>query len=408
MALITGNYLYKYFLKKTGAPYTGYFSPPQWNILFEEAIIDAIEKRYEGTQDMKFKDEMSTVIKTNVIVANFGNNSINLRPIPIIGLTNPASTNWVLTTTVPFAPLAENLFINISGVSGFVHNPNGTYPITGFTNTVKGTVGLSFTAPAGGGGTYIQYSGTFSFQNTSNVYPAPQLIDYIHLLNIKCKFVQPQYSPTIISSTNGSPTIITTNWYNKLRSSNWKDNPIQVSMSGWVNNTAANGSFYIKKINNLQFELYNDIYLQSPVSGIANETNDNIDFGMVYYNNANRYISTQKANSLNVPSWDRPGYERSGRQLNIYPMNIFGGVITTPCTEVTMDYICNPQLPYVSDQQNQIYSGIYVDANDTTLDLTTIYSEKFLYSVCDDLAMSFVESSRDMNLGEIVIQNTQP
>lgn len=398
MAAVTGKYLFNLFKKNIGQPYTGYYSPLQFNSQFELALIDAIDRRFKDTQDMKLQDEMSTFVKTNVIVSNFGNNSINLRPIPIISLT-VSGTTWTLKTSVPFAPLSLDLYIFISGVSGFTTNPNGTFAITSFITTVKGCMGITFTTTTSTG-TYVQYSGTFAFQNMTNSSPAPQIIDYIHLLNIKCKFSQPVYEPIITGSTGGTPIVVSLNWYNKLRTSNWKDNTVQVMMSGWNSNTSANGTFYIKKLNNLQFALYSDVYIQNPVVGVVNETNDDISFSLVYYNNASKYLSTQKANSLITPSWDKPAYERSGRQLNIYPVNIFGGVITTPCTEVTMDYICNPQLPYVNDQQNQVFSGTYVDATDNTFDLLTIYSEKFLYSVIDDLALIFVESTRDESLGQ--------
>ena len=407
---ITGQYLYNLWKKTIGSPYTGYWSPPQWNNQFEMSLINCIERRYEQTQDMKFKDEMATFIKTNVVISNFGNNSINLRPIPIIGLT-VSGTTWTLLTTVPFAPLSSLLYVNISGVTGFSVNPNGHFKITSFLNGVKGCTGLTFTTTTATG-TYSSYSGTFSFENGASSFisptlPVPQVIDYIHLLNIKCKFAQPLYSLNTVSSTNGTPIVVNLNNYNKLRSSDWKNNPTQITMTGWLTNTAANGTFYIKKLNNLQIALYNDVYLQSPVVGTVNETNNAVSISLVFYNNANRYISTQKANALITPSWDKPSYERAGRQLNIYPINMFGSSITSPCLEVTMDYICNPQLPYVSDQNNEVYSGLYVNASDNPFDLTTIYSEKFLYAVNDELAIGFVESSRDTTLNEIAVEQIQ-
>ena len=400
---ITGAYLYTYTKKKIGMAYTGYFSAAQFNQFFEDAMISAIERRYQSSQDMKFKDEMSSFIKTNVLIQNIGQNSINLRPIAITNLDNFTGNFWRAEMNIPFAPQNVNAVIDIQGVTGFTNNPNGLQTITSITNTVKGAVEIFFTATAYGAGSYTMNSGYFSFQNTNNLV-ANQLIDYIHLLNIKCKFSQPLDDLHTISSTNGTPVVVQLNYYNKLRSSNWKDNPVQIGMSGWALNTSANGTFYVKKINNLQFALYSDVYLQNPVAGVANETNSSVALTLVYYNNASKYISTQKANSLITPTWDKPGYERAGSQLNIYPMNIYSGVITTPCTEVTLDYICNPQLPYLYSPQNDVYSGTYVDANDNLFDVSTIYGEKFPFSVCDDVALFFVESTRDMNLNEIAVE----
>lgn len=380
-------------------PYTSYLDPTKWNRFMEEAIINAIDERFNTDQNQKWKDEMSGFINTNVLIQNIGNNSLNLAPIVITNIVNTSGALYTLFTNIPFSTQAVNAVIDIQGVSGFTtFQPNGQFTVLSTTKTVKGYTQINInTGVASGGGTYIKNSGTFSFQNTGNLI-ANQLIDYIHLLNIKCKFTKPIYQPTVIGSTAGTPIVVSLNYFNNLRSSSLWNN-VMVTMSGWNTNTSANGTFFIKIINDLNFELYSDINLQNPIVGIANETNSSVSFGLTYYNSANKYLSTQKINTLSIPTWDNPNYELQGNRINLYPMNIINNVITTPCTEVTIDYVCKPKLPYVNSQQNDAYSGIYLDGDDTAFDLSTIAPEKFWFSVSDNAALAYSGgSARDQEL----------
>ena len=388
----TGQTLYQKWIQNTGSAYTGYVSPAIWNNLIEEALFQYIEEMYKKPQDQQERDFATSFIATNVKVTSLGNNSLNIRPIVITNIVNTSSTNWTLETNIPFAPVTLPAQIDIKGASGFTNNPNGQFPIVSFGTSVKGTVIINFTAPAKGSGSYIVNSGMFSFQNIGNTVPA-QLIDYLHVLNIKCKFTKPIYMPLVTNSTNTTPITCTVNWYNNLRSSSEKNN-VLVSMEGWATNTNANGNFYIKKINDLNFQLYSDINLQDPVAGISNEANTDISFGMTYYNAAKPYLSTEKISNQNLPTAKSPRYENTNNTLLIYGDPLLNLV----CTEVTIDYLRQPQFYEAYSYNNDAYSGIYIDSGDNNFDLTTIYAENMLFRALKYLTDIVAMSIRDGSL----------
>ncbi len=402
MAKLTGNYLYLYLKNKIGAPYTGYLSITLFNRFWEDAFIQGIEKRFQQDQTQKIKDELTQFINTNVTITNIGNNALNLAPIVAtsLGRVDPSGhpQDWFAQTNIPFSPLNSTGRIDINGgiSKTTLTYPSGRYVITSYGNSVKGTTTVYFTAIGFTGTTadYVTNSATFSLQNTTNLVPA-QLIDYVHLLNVKCNFTKPVYVPVVSSSTGGTPITVSLNWYNNLRTSSIK-NDVMITMSGWATNTNANGSFYIKKINDLDFQLYADINLQTPIVGIANETASGVTLGYTYYNAARPYLSTEKISNQNTPTEKSPRYETANNWLIFYG----DPHLDIPCTEVTIDYICKPKLPYINSQQNDAYSGVYIDGNDNVFDMSTLYSEKLLFSFTDTAGLLFSEFARDQELAQ--------
>jgi hypothetical protein len=199
--------------------------------------------------------------------------------------------------------------------------------------------------------------------------------------------------PLVTNSTNGTPITCTVNWYNNLRSSSEKNN-VLLTMSGWLNNTSANGSFYIKKINDLQFQLYNDITLQTPVVGIANETSSSISWGMTYYNSAKPYLATEEISNQNTPTDKSPRYRNTNNTLLIYGDRL----LDLPCTEITISYLRQPQFYEAYSYNNDAYSGIYIDSGDNNFDLTTIYAENMLFRTLKYLTDIVAMSIRDGSL----------
>jgi hypothetical protein len=402
---ITGQYLYQYAKNKAGLAYTGYLSPAVFNKYWEDAFFQAIEERFQQDQTQKVKDELSQFINSNVTVTNIGNNSLNIAPIVVSNMINVSGTSWTLYTNIPFAPQANMAQIYISGTTGFsTFNPIGVFNVNGFGQTVNGTTSINFTATHNVGGSYNQNSATFSLQNNNNLVPN-QLIDYVHLLNVKCNFTKPVYVPLVSQSTGSTPVVCTLNWYNNFRTSSIK-NDVLVTMSGWLTNTSANGSFYIKKINDLQFQLYSDINLQNPVIGIADETNNSVSLGLTYYNSARPYLDTEVISPQNTPTEKSPRYKITGNKIVFYG----DPYLNSPCTQVNISYIGKPKLPYDNYQlveDNNLYSGTYVDAADNNFDLTTLYSEKLLLNTTDRMIIIFSEFSRDIELAQFTTQQLQ-
>lgn len=373
MAAITGSYLYQRFQQKSGQAYTGYFPVGEFNIMIEEALTQASESRYGGTQDQKNNDELLSLITTSNNIPLINNNKFLVAPLAIISLT-VSGTTWTLTTVLPHNILAGQL-INIAGVSGFSVNPSGTYTVV----TAPTPTTLTFTTTTATG-TYTSNSGIVNLING-------QLTDYFHALAIKAYFSEPLYSTNvganfITNATNTSPIIVTFSDFNNLRSDE------QINISGITGNTNANGTWYLQKLSLLSAALFSDKDLQVPSVG-------NGAFGgtpvvnKIYFNYCTRLLPDERISPLIKPSSRSPRYIMSDGGIIIHPLDRI-------CSQVSIDY---------KRRALNVYgTNIFIDGNDNILDLTTYYNEKFLYSVLDLVILMAAGEQRDSSLSEFETQ----
>ncbi len=376
MAAITGNYLYLRFQQKEGQAYTGYFPPGEYNMMAEEALIQASEQRYGSTQDQKNNDEILSLLTTNNNISVINNNKFYLAPLAITALT-VSGTTWTLTTLLPHNILAGQ-FVNLAGILGFSVNPSGTETVV----TVPTPTTLTFTATTATGA-YTANSGQMNLING-------QLIDYFHALAIKAYFSEPMYSTNvganvITNATNATPIVITISDFNNLRTDE------QISIAGITGNTNANGTWYLKKLNLLQAALYSDKALQSPSVG-------NGVFGgtpivnKIYFNYCTRLLPDERISPLIKPTTKSPKYVMSDSGIIIHPLD-------KVCSQVSIDYKKRPL--------NVYGTNIFIDSNDNVLDLTLYYNEKFLYYVQDLIIAMAAGEQRDPSLTQFIDQQIQ-
>lgn len=203
--------------------------------------------------------------------------------------------------------------------------------------------------------------------NTLDLIPGGvAMTDYHHVMNVKAQYIMP-LGVSIVSATATTPLRITLAGDVNLR------NGEAVQIGGV--NAQANGFKYVKRLRNDLFELYSDKYLLNPVVGITSFTGTG-SINRVIYNDAYDMKSNRKFSNLNAPSVYDPYYEIANTVMKIYPIDLV-------CTQITMDYVSIP---------------VYIDVADSTTDLLTIYSERFIYFIADESARLMAMSMRDDNL----------
>lgn len=203
--------------------------------------------------------------------------------------------------------------------------------------------------------------------NTLDLIPGGvAMTDYHHVMNVKAQYIMP-LGVSIVSATATTPLRITLAGDVNLR------NGEAVQIGGV--NAQANGFKYVKRLRNDLFELYSDKYLLNPVVGITSFTGTG-SINRVIYNDAYDMKSNRKFSNLNAPSVYDPYYEIANTVMKIYPIDLV-------CTQITMDYVSIP---------------VYIDVANSTTDLLTIYSERFIYFIADETARLMAMSMRDDNL----------
>lgn len=187
--------------------------------------------------------------------------------------------------------------------------------------------------------------------------------DYLHLLAVKAHFNKPLFL-TVIDATNTTPIVIELEDRNNLRTGE------QIKFSGFLGNTNANGDFYIRKLNEFQFALYQDSNLQTPQAGNGNYTSGGT-LSRIFFNYCKQYVSDTKISVLNTPTESNPRFEIANSNLRIYP---------TGSTEIRIDYI--KKFPPI-------------DVADNVVDLELVYPLKFLEYIIDKSSTIFFQMVRD-------------
>ncbi len=358
----TGLTLSRYLDQKVGAAYTGFLDSTKKNRLFKDALISIIERVYKADYDQKQWDEISTVTKTQYVVP-VQNNIIQTAPITITAISY--GFPYITITTAVEHGLVVGQTVTLQNVAGLTASPaiNGTaFTIDSITpNTITFIVASS-------AGAYTVNSG----QLLSSYY----LSDYWHLLSIKLKYASRIYNVSVDAASNTSPIKVDLDVRTNLRTGD------RISIAGVVGNTNANGTFYIKVLNDFKISLYSDIHLQTAVAGNGKYLSGGT-VSRVSYFYASPLTSSMKIGVLNIPTAEDPFFEIADNKIKLYP--------TDPvCTEVTVDYIRQP--------------NIVIDVTDTTTDLTTFYPEKFLFAIVDEAAILFANIVRDLELNQTTTQ----
>lgn len=366
---LTGYDIGRYFQQKIAESYTGYIDNSKMNRLFKDALISILEKKYQADDTIKVKDEATFLTRTNVAFA-VNNNQVYTAPLQIASIS-VVGTTGTFTTFLPHN-LIDGDKVNISGVAGLVPAPSGIYTITKVSAYI-----FTATVAATGATIHTANTGVFTSTNTSSV--RNMVNDYWHVLNVKPVYYDREYNVAISGISNTSPIVVTMAYYNTYRTGE------QVNISGALVNTAANGSWYIKKLNNFKFALYYDINLQTPVAGNGVYTSGAV-LSRITSRVATPYESNVKVGTLNIPTTFEPGYEIADNLLKFYPLTI-------TCQSVTLDYIKVPDK--------------VVDVADTITDLTLYYPEKLLYLIIDQAIILFGIQASDNELfkeGAISVQ----
>ncbi len=356
--MMTGQYLYQLLQQKTGQAYSGYLDTFKSDKIFKEAYIKALELNYKKGLTQSQKDNTTSLTSVNnpvILFAGAYANRLQTQPLQISNVTIGSGTTFIITTVLP-NNVPTGTSVTISGVTGTLN-----------MNTANGT----FSAFSSSGNTFtiVVASATGVYNaGTGSVITEITIPNYWHLLAIKCRFVQPDYTWSIVSVTgNAVPIIVTLSGYNSYRTGD------VVTIGGVLGNYNANGTFYIKKLNSFKIQLFSDANLQVPAIGAAAYTTGGT-LSKVYYKYAFPYISEQKISSITVPTPDLPAFEIANNLINIYPQSPI-------CTNATIDYITKPL--------------VQITSTDNVIDLENYYPQDFLFYVLDTAAELFSEQVRD-------------
>lgn len=193
--------------------------------------------------------------------------------------------------------------------------------------------------------------------------------DYMRLLSVKadfiCSFPVGIVSAQVLSS---SPIKIILNKKTGLRSGS------KITTSTIIG-TLSQTSFYVKRLSDKIFSLYDDSSLLQPAA--LQSSSSPAIIKMVYSEYCFPYLSDRKINSLAKPSEFEPAYEDGADKIVFHPRS-------STCTGATIDYISKP--------------SVFVDVSDNTVDLEATYPKKFLYAIANEFANLFAMSTRDADL----------
>lgn len=343
------------------------------DMLFQKAIIEVMEQIYkDDVQDQSAADEFASLVTSNfeIDIVNPATNAIYLGKITILALRVVGPLGFV-TTLLPHN-LMDGEYIVISGVQGITNVPDGTYSVNVTSSTT-----FQVNIPGIHTGTYIQNSGTFYAFDIVQAQPL-QLIDFYHLLNATptyTKIITPPrgISSMVVGATNaptGQPIVISLFTYNNIRTGEL------IYQAGFSANTNANGTFYVYKLNDTSYALYQDKNFQLPVSGNGNfVAGDTMVIGRAYSNAAKKYNPDEIISPLSKPSEDSPRYLESDSMLNFYPQPPIL-LTSVSCTYIRLPMDVYRGIPAIDSYARAPY--LFISTMDGTVDLATYYHFKFL------------------------------
>ena len=348
--MFTGNDLYLLVQQALGIAYTGQVTLPRAQRFCDRAFIQVCESVYNTNETQRTRDDLSFLVSTNQVF-QIRNNQIYTVPLLLSNVTIVATTG-TFTTVLPHN-LATGDSVTISGIAGFTPNPNGT-----FTITVTGA--NTFTA------TVTSASGTYT-ANTGQLTYGAMISDYWHLLTLEAKYQKYIYDFSVSTITNATPCVVTLDHYNNISTGE------SITISNSFGNTAVNGTWYVKKLNELSFAIYSDKNFQTPVAGNGAYMGG-AKLQRTWYNYAKPYISDVKIGELNIPTVADPKVEVADKYLKVYPLD-------ETCLEITIDYVQKPLVP--------------IDITNTVIDLEAYYPKIFLNQIASEMQVQFSAALRD-------------
>lgn len=341
--------------------YKGFLNNTRKNDILKEALVLEIESTYDELIKQDNFDDIDSAIKTDKVFA-VNNNFVYVLPIPIttISIGSPA----VVTTTIPHNIITGDL-VYLTGVLGTINTINGAF----YTATV--TSSTTFSVPFNSTG-LVYTSGSGHISQHQDLNSVPKLIpDYNHLLTVKFKYNQVIPNVRIVDATNTQPVVITLN----TRNNNIKTGE-QITNFGIFGNPNANGTFYVKKLGSLKYQLFRDRDLTISVSGNGNYTGGGNIVRPVYHY-ATPMFSYKKISDYDKPDIFKPKFERAENSIKALPND-------SVCQELTCDYISS--------------SLVYIDCTNAAIDLENYYPNDFLYQVIDRAVVLFAERFKDTEL----------
>lgn len=358
---MTGAEIYLVFQNKIDKSYSAFINPTRANRLFKESLFTAISNKNKVLDDQKVYDELKLNISTNKIVTP-NNNQVYTSNLAITGVTVSGLIVKV-TTGLPHNFILGDT-ITISGVAATT-NVNGTQTV----NFLNSTTQFQFTAPATPAGSYTAGTGTVTSDKIIG--------DYMHLFTVKAKYTNQYYGINIINALSTTPIVLTLDNLTNLRTGE------QITVSGVLGNTAANGTFYIRKVNNKMVSLFADKNLQTPVASSGTYTSGGI-ISRTNYQYCMYNYSDRKIGSYNTATVDSPKVELSKNLLKFYPLD-------ETCQEITIDYLST--------------ATVLPDVSNSSIDLEAYYPQKLLYYICDVAVDLFAKEVRDAQLTQTAGQN---
>lgn len=346
----------KYFEQKVDKDFTGYLNTDRYNRLFKDTLYRVVNERIANFITQKNYDEISFLLKTDQSYSPNAN-VLTLGKTPITSVVVTNASTYTITSGFP-----HNM---VTGDSATIADVAGTTTANG-TFTVIVTSPTVFTITAVTGGTYTSNTGSFYFAN--------QVYDYYRLLAAKTTF-QNARTLNVTGAKNATPIRVSFDGSNNIRTGE------QVLISGVLGNTAANGTFYVQKINSGSVDLYTDEFFGSPVAGSGAYTSGGT-VATVRVEYAMPISSDRKISDLTRASIDYPRYEETQHALNLYPDNYV-------CSSVSIDYFKLPKL---------------FEFTDLDTDYSLYYNDKFIFHLIDSAAKNFTAQLRDTEGYQIMSQ----
>lgn len=358
---MTGAEIKSQFEQKIDKAYSTYYDDPKLNRLFLEALISIVEDKYRGDDTQKESDELSDLIVTNKIFS-LNNNRIYITPLQISGVTNVGLT--VTVTSVLPHNLVVGDVVTISEVAG-ITNVNGTFTVVSTPTNAT----FTFTATTTPTGTYTTDTGILTY---------PKMItDYLHLLTLRAKFDDDNVPYVVSGATNASPIAVSTSKRNNFRDGE------QVTISGVVGNTNANGTFYVKVYTPKKFALYSDVYLQTAVAGNAAYVSGG-QVSKIYYEYSKELVSDRKTSTFSKALPWEPRHEIAEKLIKVRPFDL-------TCQLIAVDYMRYPTKR--------------IDVTDSVVDLDNYYTEKLQFLFIERAVEIFSTSAKDYNAAQFAQQD---
>ncbi len=378
--MTTGADFKRIYQSKIDQAYSDFYDNTELSDLFKEALFLSIERKYASMVEQRDYDALSSAIKVGKVFT-LSDNAISTRPIAISAVTNSTTTITVTTSTaigivvgdqVKFAQIGT--FVTVPAINGNYFTVASVISPTQFTFTVT-----TFTS-----GAYVPASGYIIDGIDVNGVSKLTIGDYMHLLAVKARYAYPitvrNKQLKIVDATNTQPVVLTLSTANgNLRTGD------EVTISGVYGNINANGTYFLKKVNDLKVALYRDDRFLNPVSGNGVYTGGG-EVIKIDYNQCTPLFPNEKISDYSIGTTIEPKFERGDIELKFLPDNL-------ECDQITIDYIQdNIQLIIVTN---------------STIDLQMYYPMEFLYYVANMAAEVFMMRVKDFESVQTALLQTE-